>query len=200
MRRRTADNAGSPVSRGGSTRHPANRAVVFFLKLSFRRTQRKKMAGCIAGRSEKPLCKLWPQRRHLTTTEYIRRSLPGNCGRVNEFNRKPARALPNWQQAPAQRPPAPISHPPPCARWPGALESWLAGHRPWVLVWTGACYWHGMGGFVFNSSSSHHHRRGCGGVHCAKCAENWQFTSVRLFVGGDPNARNRQVRLMSGVG
>ena len=48
--------------------------------------------------------------------------------------------------------------PPPCARWPGTLGSWLAGHCPWVLVWAGACYWHGMGGFMFNSSSSpcHH--------------------------------------------
>ena len=45
--------------------------------------------------------------------------------------------------------------PPPCARWPGgALGSWLAGYCPWVLVFTGACYWHGVGGFVFNSSSS----------------------------------------------
>ena len=25
-------------------------------------------------------------------------------------------------------------HPPPCARWPGTLGSWLAGHCPWVLV------------------------------------------------------------------
>ena len=24
----------------------------------------------------------------------------------------------------------------------------------WVLVWTGACYWHGVGGFMFNPSSS----------------------------------------------
>ena len=45
-------------------------------------------------------------------------------------------------------------HPPPCARWPGTPGSWLAGHFPWVLVWTGACYWHGVGGFVFNSSQS----------------------------------------------
>ena len=43
-------------------------------------------------------------------------------------------------------------HPPPCARWPGTPGSWLAGHFPWVLVWTGACYWHGVGGFMFNSS------------------------------------------------
>ena len=28
------------------------------------------------------------------------------------------------------------------------------GHFPWVLVWVGAYYWHGVGGFVFNSSSS----------------------------------------------
>ena len=34
------------------------------------------------------------------------------------------------------------------------LGSWLTGHCPWVLVWTGACYWYGVGGFVFNSSSS----------------------------------------------
>ena len=45
-------------------------------------------------------------------------------------------------------------HPPPCARWPGALGSWSAGHYPWVWVWAGACYWHGVGGFMFNSSSS----------------------------------------------
>ena len=31
--------------------------------------------------------------------------------------------------------------------------SWLAGHFLWVLVWAGACYWHGVGGFMFNSSS-----------------------------------------------
>ena len=30
----------------------------------------------------------------------------------------------------------------------------MAGHCPWVLVWTGACYWHGVGGFLFNSLSS----------------------------------------------
>ena len=30
----------------------------------------------------------------------------------------------------------------------------MAGHCLWVLVWTGACYWHGVGGFMFNSSSS----------------------------------------------
>ena len=41
----------------------------------------------------------------------------------------------------------------PCARWPGTHGSWLACHFPWVLVWTGACYWHGVGGFMFNSSS-----------------------------------------------
>ena len=40
-------------------------------------------------------------------------------------------------------------------RW--LLGSWLAGHCHWDLVWVGACYWHGVGGFVFNSSSS---RRG----------------------------------------
>ena len=44
--------------------------------------------------------------------------------------------------------------PPPCARWPGTSGSWLAGHFLWVLVWTGACFWHGVGGFMFNSSSS----------------------------------------------
>ena len=30
----------------------------------------------------------------------------------------------------------------------------MAGHFLWVLVWAGACYWHGVGGFMFNSSSS----------------------------------------------
>ena len=57
-------------------------------------------------------------------------------------------------------------HPPPRARWPGALGSWLAGHYPWVLVWAGACHWHGVGGFVFvfNSSSSAPSTRSvCGG-------------------------------------
>ena len=49
--------------------------------------------------------------------------------------------------------------PPPCTRWPGILGSCLAGHCPWVLVWTGACYWHGVGGFMFNSSSSRAHRK-----------------------------------------
>ena len=39
----------------------------------------------------------------------------------------------------------------PRARWPGTLGSWLAGHCPWVLVWAGACYRNGVGGFVFNS-------------------------------------------------
>ena len=46
------------------------------------------------------------------------------------------------------------AHPPPCARWPGTPGSRLAGHFFWVLVWAGACYWHGVGGFVFNSPSS----------------------------------------------
>ena len=55
-----------------------------------------------------------------------------------------------WEFAPCIDP----KHPPPCARWPGALGSWLVGHCFWVLVWTGACYWHGVGGFVFNLSSS----------------------------------------------
>ena len=34
--------------------------------------------------------------------------------------------------------------------------SWLAGRCrcPCVMVWTGVCYWHGVGGFMFNSSSS----------------------------------------------
>ena len=44
--------------------------------------------------------------------------------------------------------------PPPFARWPGTLGSWLAGYCLWVLVWTGACYWNGAGGFMFNSPSS----------------------------------------------
>ena len=44
----------------------------------------------------------------------------------------------------------PAEHPPPCARWPGTPGSmpgsWLAGHLPWVWVWAGAFYWHGVGG------------------------------------------------------
>ena len=47
----------------------------------------------------------------------------------------------------------PSLHPPPCARWPGTPGSWLAGHCLWVLVWTGACYWHGVGGFMFKMVS-----------------------------------------------
>ena len=42
----------------------------------------------------------------------------------------------------------------PLARGPRVLRSCLAGHCPWVLVWAGACYWHGVGEFVFDSSSS----------------------------------------------
>ena len=30
----------------------------------------------------------------------------------------------------------------------------MAGHCPWVLVWTGACYWHGVGGFMFIDSDA----------------------------------------------
>ena len=35
----------------------------------------------------------------------------------------------------------------------------MAGHFLWVLVWTGACYWHGVGGFMFNSPSSEQHTK-----------------------------------------
>ena len=52
----------------------------------------------------------------------------------------------------------------PLARWPGTRDphgggtrvmiGWLAGHCLWVLVWAGACYWHGVGEFMFNSPSS----------------------------------------------
>ena len=44
----------------------------------------------------------------------------------------------------------------PLVRGPRVLGSWLAGHCPWVLVlvWTGACYWNDVGGFMFNSPSS----------------------------------------------
>ena len=47
---------------------------------------------------------------------------------------------------------------------PGALGSWLACHCLWVLVWTGACYLHGVGGFVFNSPSSPEAKVPCPGV------------------------------------
>ena len=33
----------------------------------------------------------------------------------------------------------------------------MASHCLWVLVWAGARYWHGVGGFVFNSPSSARH-------------------------------------------
>ena len=39
-------------------------------------------------------------------------------------------------------------------RPPAPRKPKLDGHCLWVLVWTGACYWHGVGGFMFNSSSS----------------------------------------------
>ena len=29
----------------------------------------------------------------------------------------------------------------------------MTGHCHWVFVWTGACYWHGVGGLKFNSPS-----------------------------------------------
>ena len=61
-------------------------------------------------------------------------------------------------------------HPPPCARWPGTSASWLADHFLWVLVWTGACYWHGVGGFMFNSSSSPH-RTTCFRLSLRFCAK-----------------------------
>ena len=45
---------------------------------------------------------------------------------------------------------------------------WLAtaaGHCPWSLAWTGACYWYGVGRFMFNSSlSSSVPRVGLGGL------------------------------------
>ena len=35
---------------------------------------------------------------------------------------------------------------------------WLGtGHCPWVLVWTGACCWKGVGGFMFLIIIHHHH-------------------------------------------
>ena len=43
-------------------------------------------------------------------------------------------------------------HPPPRARCPGALARALIGLQ--FSVWTGACYWHGVDGSVFNSSPS----------------------------------------------
>ena len=51
----------------------------------------------------------------------------------------------------------PPAHHPPRARWQGTFGSWswlAGGHCLWVLVWAGACYWHGVGGFMFSSSSS----------------------------------------------
>ena len=57
-------------------------------------------------------------------------------------------------RAPGQQAHGRTLHRAPVGRWPGTPGSWLAGHFFWVLVWTGACYWHGVGGFMFNSSSS----------------------------------------------
>ena len=46
-------------------------------------------------------------------------------------------------------------HPPLRARCPGALVLWLdCRSRYGRCIWTGACYWHGVGGSRFNSSSS----------------------------------------------
>ena len=100
----------------------------------------------------------WPQQL-ATPSPHLRHSCakpapplaPGVCQRCASGApgvRNPA--------APHLAPPAapPPVHPPPCARWPGTPGSWLAGHFPWVLVWTGACYWNGVGGFMFNSPSS----------------------------------------------
>ena len=45
---------------------------------------------------------------------------------------------------------APVGQGPPGPGWLAiSFGFWLQ-----VLVWTGACYWHGVGGFMFNSSSS----------------------------------------------
>ena len=49
------------------------------------------------------------------------------------------------------------------ARWSGTLGSWLAGHCPWVLVWAGACYWHGVGGWRVCGLCSIHHHHFCWG-------------------------------------
>ena len=39
--------------------------------------------------------------------------------------------------------------------------AWLGtGHCPWVLVWTGACYWKGVGGFIMFFIIIHHHHVG----------------------------------------
>ena len=87
--------------------------------------------------------------------------------RTNEISRQPSSAVKNVfpprfprhpttdrpLRFPTRHPPLP-THPPPRARWPGTTKSWLAGLFPWVLVWAGACYWHGVGGSVFNSPSS----------------------------------------------
>ena len=80
-------------------------------------------------------------------------SEPYNDDELHTHTQHPRRAL-------GKRPPAPepqvegFRGQEPCARWPGTPGSWLAGHFPWVLVWTGVCYWHGVGGFMFNSPSS----------------------------------------------
>ena len=42
----------------------------------------------------------------------------------------------------------------PLARNPQVLVGWPFPLGPWVLVWTSAFYWHGVGRFMFNSSSS----------------------------------------------
>ena len=57
---------------------------------------------------------------------------------------------------------------PPCARWPGTLGSWLAGYCPWVLVWAGACYWNGVGGFMFHASPSGSPKAAHSAVPCSK--------------------------------
>ena len=73
---------------------------------------------------------------------------------ANWFRRKPSHAVPN-------------------------LQAPLAGHCLWVLVfWTGACYWHGVGGFLFNSPSS--------------SSPNWQAPASTGKPAGQPS-RSRAV-------
>ena len=89
-----------------------------------------------------------------------------------------------------------ISHPQPCACLPGTSGSWLAGHSPWVLVWAGACYWHGVGGFVFNSPSSWIAKYGTARPF-SKCCDNHHTPAHNHAPSHAPTHRHEHTELLA---
>ena len=73
----------------------------------------------------------------------------------------------------------------------------MAGHCSWVLVWAGACYWHGVGGFVLNSPSSPRtapHSSPRSFICCffpPLCAEPWEYNCRGNVRGGWYRRTNR---------